>query len=260
MLSYQHGYHAGNLADVHKHAVLASALAYLTQKAKPLTYIETHSGRGVYDLQSDFSLKTGEAHEGILKVDGRQWFAADHPYQLARQATQSMFGASAYPGSPFIARTLLRDSDAVHLAELHPAEHLALKDLMGSRARVYAEDGLKLANRICPPTPRRGFMLVDPSYEREEDYRQIPEFLRHICIKWNVCVAMLWYPILRSRMHQSMVRQLERDFPGAMNHQVRFPAAREGHGMVGSGLFIVRMPYGLDRDLEHLTKCYQELI
>lgn len=259
MLSYQHGYHAGNLADVHKHATLASVLAYLTQKAKPLTYIETHSGRGLYDLQSDFAQKTGEAKEGVLKVDDCHWFDANHPYQMVRQMVQSAYGESTYPGSPLIAQALLRQDDLMHLAELHPTEHAALQALMGRRARVYAEDGLKLANRLCPPTPRRGLMLVDPSYERSEEYQQIPKFLQHICTKWNVGVAILWYPILRHRAHQAMVGQLERIFPEGVNHQVFFSGAREGHGLVGSGLFLLRMPYGLDRDLDYLTACFEGL-
>jgi 23S rRNA (adenine2030-N6)-methyltransferase len=259
MLSYQHGYHAGNLADVHKHATLASAIALMTQKDKPLTYIETHSGRGLYDLQSTFAQKTGEANAGVLKIDGQDWFGAEHPYQIARRNVQDVYGDSAYPGSPLIAKSLLRSDDLMHLAELHPAECEALKTLMKRRARVYAEDGFTLANRICPPTPRRGLMLIDPSYERSEDYQQMPGFLHHICNKWNVGIAILWYPILRGLRHQSMVGQLTRFFPEAVNHEVRFPAVRDGHGMVGSGLFMIRAPYGLDRNLAHLTACFEGL-
>jgi Protein involved in catabolism of external DNA len=100
MLSYQHGYHAGNLADVHKHATLASAIQLLTQKEKPLSYIETHSGRALYDLTSEFALKTGEAEAGILTVDSRGWFEASHPYAVARRAVQAAHGESTYPGHP----------------------------------------------------------------------------------------------------------------------------------------------------------------
>ena len=259
MLSYQHSYHAGNLADVHKHATLASAIHLLTQKEKPLSYIETHSGRGLYDLTSEFALKTGEAEAGILTIDSLGWFEASHPYTVARRAVKAVHGETAYPGSPLIAQMLLRAEDRMHLAELHPAEHDALKTLMTTRARVYPEDGLTLANRLCPPTPRRGLILIDPSYERTEEYQQMPDFLHHICNKWNVGIAILWYPILRSQLHQPMVRHLEHIFPEGVNHQVRFPAAREGHGMVGSGVFIIRIPYGLNRSLAHLTACFERL-
>ena len=259
MLSYQHGYHAGNLADVHKHATLASAIHLLTRKEKPLSYIETHSGRGLYDLTSEFALKTGEAEAGILTVDSRGWFEALHPYTVARRAVQAAHGESAYPGSPLIAQMLLRSEDRMHLAELHPTEHEALRRCMDRSARVYREDGFKLANRLCPPTPRRGLILVDPSYERADEYQHIPEFLAHITGKWNVCVAVLWYPLLHSRAHQPMIRQLERQFPEGVRHEVSFPAVREGHGLVGSGLFLIRMPFGLERDLDHLSQRFKEL-
>ena len=116
MLSYQHIYHAGNLADVHKHSLLAWMLAYLTRKDKPLTYLETHSGRALYDLQDDAALKTGEAQQGIAKA--LSWFAADHPYASVLAKIKAAHGAQAYPGSPLIAAQMLRATDQIHLAEL----------------------------------------------------------------------------------------------------------------------------------------------
>ena len=101
MLSYQHIYHAANLADVHKHALLAWTLDYLTAKDKPLSYIETHAGRGLYDLGSEPALRTGEAAAGVLAVEGR--FPDDHPYRQRLAEVRAMHGAGAYPGSPLIA-------------------------------------------------------------------------------------------------------------------------------------------------------------
>ena len=110
MLSYQHIYHAGNLADVQKHALLAFMLDYMTRKDKPLSYIETHAGRGLYDLGSDEALKTGEARAGIDLAEG--WFPADHPYIQRLAECRAMFGPRTYPGSPLIAALGLRETDS----------------------------------------------------------------------------------------------------------------------------------------------------
>ena len=108
MLSYQHGYHAGNMADVHKHALLAWMLGYLTQKDKPLSYLETHAGRGLYQLDTPEALKTGEAAAGIERVKQLGWFAAEHSYAVALGKVRAALGAAAYPGSPLVAEGFLR--------------------------------------------------------------------------------------------------------------------------------------------------------
>lgn len=238
MLSYQHSYHAGNLADVHKHALLAWMLDYMTQKPKPLSYLETHAGRALYDLTSTEALKTGEAQHGIVKV--RDWFSNDHPYARVLDAV-----APAYPGSPMLAAHLLRGDDSLTLAELHPAEAEALRTAMyETPAEVRAQDGFELAISRTPPDPRRGLLLCDPSFEIKTDYQTIPEFFAKLHRRWGVGVLVLWYPILASGAHRGMVADLRARFPEGVAHEVRFPPARTGHGMVGSGLFVVNPPYG----------------
>lgn len=111
MLSYQHLYHAGNLADVHKHALLAWVLDYLTAKDKPLTYIESHAGRGLYDLSAPEAVKTGEAAQGIGRLEAQ--IDPEHPYRRILERVRLARGADAYPGSPMIAALSLRDSDSV---------------------------------------------------------------------------------------------------------------------------------------------------
>ena len=244
MLSYQHAYHAGNLADVHKHALLAWMLDYLTAKDKPLTYIETHAGRGLYDLSSTEALKTGEAAAGIARV--RVLFPQDHPYRHRLAEVAARFGPQAYPGSPLIAALTLRDTDTLHLAELHPQEHHALTASMAPwGALIQQRDGFEMALAITPPTPRRGMMLIDPSYEVKSDYDRIPRILGQIARKWNVGVISLWYPILTDVPHRSMLAELQSLFPEASNSAVTFPPARDSHRMTGSGLFTINPPYGL---------------
>jgi 23S rRNA (adenine2030-N6)-methyltransferase len=252
MLSYQHLYHAGNLADVQKHATLAWVLDYLTRKDKPLTYIETHAGRGVYDLGADEAVKTGEAAKGIALAEAL--FPKDHPYRQRLDEARAAYGPMAYPGSPLIAALGLRETDSLHLAELHPQEFAALKaEAKDWGAHVHQTDGLDLALALTPPTPRRGLMLIDPSYEVKADYEAIPKHMANIHRKWNVGILILWYPILKGGAHGAMLRALEAAFPDGLRHEVRFPPVREGHRMEGSGLFIVNPPYGLAEECRVLT-------
>ncbi|MCT4557208.1 MAG: 23S rRNA (adenine(2030)-N(6))-methyltransferase RlmJ [Pelagimonas sp.] len=259
MLSYQHSYHAGNLADVHKHAILSWVLNYLTKKDKPLSYIETHAGRGLYDLASEAAAKTGEAAKGIEIAQA--WFKGSDPYIRALAAIRARHGKDHYPGSPLIAQSLLRPCDHITLAELHPQEVEALRgairagfdrDQRGATVKIHHQDGFDLAQSLCPPDPRRGLILIDPSWEIKSDYNTVPDFMASLSRKWNVGVQLLWYPVLRDGTHVHMTRRLSQLFPDALCHEVKFPPARDGHRMIGSGMFIVNAPWGLDvygRDL-----------
>jgi 23S rRNA (adenine2030-N6)-methyltransferase len=257
MLSYQHLYHAGNLADVHKHALLAWVLDYLTQKDKPLSYIETHAGRGVYDLGADEALKTGEAAGGVARAEG--WFKPDHPYRRRLAEARASLGPMAYPGSPMVAALSLRDGDVMHLAELHPQEHRALVENLGPwGAHVQARDGFDMALAVCPPTPRRGLMLIDPSYEVKADYDRIAKIIGQIHRKWNVGVVALWYPLLVGGAHGPMLADLVAAFPDGLRTEVRFPPLRDGHRMEGSGMFIVNPPYGMAPEATRIAALFRD--
>ncbi|MEL6640843.1 MAG: 23S rRNA (adenine(2030)-N(6))-methyltransferase RlmJ [Pseudomonadota bacterium] len=258
MLSYQHAYHAGNMADVHKHAILAWMLAYLTRKDKPLTYMETHAGRALYDLTDSAAVKTGEAAQGI-KI-ARKWFSADHPYQQALAAVETDHGPDAYPGSPLIAAHLLRPTDPLFLTERHPQEFAALKSVMTRHRAICQErDGWDMALSQCPPEPRRGMLLIDPSYEVKTDYQTIPKVIGQIHRKWAVGVLALWYPILTDNPHKPMVAKLQAAHPEAVVHEVDFPPARPGHRMVGSGMFVINPPYGLEAETASLSNHFATL-
>lgn len=256
MLSYQHGFHAGNLADVHKHSALCWVLEYMIRKDKPLSYIETHGGRGLYDLEADEALKTGEAAAGITAVG--DWFDAAHPYSATLAACRAENGDTNYPGSPWIASHMLRADDVLHVAELHPLERTILQDVVPG-AHVHGQDGFDMAYSLCPPMPRRGLMLVDPSFEVKDDYMAMPRHLAKITKVWPVGVVMLWYPILTDMRHRGMLRALKSALPDALSHEVRFAPAREGHRMVGSGLFVVNPPWGLDDELARTGARFAQL-
>jgi 23S rRNA (adenine2030-N6)-methyltransferase len=258
MLSYQHIYHAGNLADVQKHALLSVMLDYLTSKDKPLSYIETHAGRGLYMVDAPEALKTGEAALGVGRLAAA--FPADHPYARRLAEVRARYGTSAYPGSPLLAALALRPGDSMHLFDLHPKEHAALAELMVPfGAHVRREDGFAAAMSLAPPTPRRGLILIDPSYEVKDDYASIPRFVAQLKRKWNVGIAALWYPLLTGAPHRPMIETLAAAHPDALRHEVHFGPVREGHRMTGSGMFVIDPPYGLDREAARLTALFESL-
>jgi 23S rRNA (adenine2030-N6)-methyltransferase len=153
----------------------------------------------------------------------------------------------AYPGSPLVAGLSLRESDKLHLAELHPQEYRARKENLALwEPHLQQKDGFDFALSLTPPMPRRGLMLVDPSYEVKADYETIPGFLQAVARKWNVGVLALWYPVLTGNPQAEMVRALRYAFPEGFSHEVRFPPARDGHRMVGSGMFVINPPYGIE--------------
>lgn len=255
MLSYQHGYHAGNPADVHKHALLCAMLDYMSAKAKPLSYVETHAGRGLYSLNAPEARRSGEAAAGIGRL--RDGFAGDHAYTRALARVRARYGPDAYPGSPLLAAAMSRPGDAMHLAELHPQEHAALvRAMQGSGARVQRQDGFEMAMALCPPEPRRGLMLIDPSYEMKADYDRIPGLIGRLHRKWNVGVIALWYPILTSGAHLAMLAAL--DLPGALRHEVGFAPVRAGHRMIGSGMLVVNPPWVLAAEAARLSALFAD--
>lgn len=259
MLSYQHAYHAGNLADLHKHSLLAAALDYLTRKDKPMTYLETHAGRGLYRLDSDEAVKTGEARAGITRAESEGWLRPDHPLLAALAKVRSVYGPHAYPGSPLIAEHFLRWEDRIHLAELHPTEHDLLSQV-AALATIHHQDGFEMAQAVCPPTPRRGVLLIDPSYEVKAEYIAIPRSIAQLARKWNVGMIALWYPILGDARHEPMIKTLREDHPDALISEVSFPPARQGHGMIGSGMFIINPPWGLEDEARDIKQIFAKRV
>lgn len=243
MLSYQHAYHAGNLADVHKHQTLVKILSHLAKKDKALTYVETHAGRGLYDLQSVEAIKTGEAAAGILRLNPHD---IDPDYRDVLDEVKKDYGDMAYPGSPKIAQMLLRSYDKMYLAELHPQEFKALESNFKKDKRIqcHHQDGFDLALSVCSSSVKRGMVLIDPSYEIKSEYFEIPKRIAQIHKKWNVGIVMLWYPILPSGAHHDMVETLKTaNYPKVSHDEVMFESGLENHRLIGSGLFIINTPY-----------------
>lgn len=249
MLSYQHGYHAGNLPDVHKHAALAVLLAALTAKDRPVSYLESHAGRGLYDLAAPEALKTGEAREGVEAALARGALPEDHPWPAAVRRVRAAHGATAYPGSPALARALLRPTDRLHLLELHPQEHAALRrSLGGPGVHVHRRDGHEGLPALLPPAPRRGVALIDPSYEVKSEYAAAARLFVAAHRKWPEGVILLWYPLLEAGLQAELLAALAAaGLPGLWRQEVRFTGSTLR--LRGSGLVAVNLPYGAEAAL-----------
>ncbi|MGB0843342.1 MAG: 23S rRNA (adenine(2030)-N(6))-methyltransferase RlmJ [Alphaproteobacteria bacterium] len=246
MLSYQHAYHAGNPADLHKHMALCGIIDILKSQSRRITYMETHAGRGRYDITSKEALKTREAEMGISALLAASGPPLPTPYAKTLAAVKKMYGRNAYPGSPTFASFLLRPEDQIVLMELHPAEHAALeRNMHGTNTTVHKADGFEMVWELSPPKPRRGLVLIDPSYEVKSDYFDTAEFSLALAEKWPEACILIWYPMLPANRHKELIEPFE-DTPH-LHQQVAVPI-KDNRGMFGSGLIVLNPPKGA-RDL-----------
>ncbi|MCB1682088.1 MAG: 23S rRNA (adenine(2030)-N(6))-methyltransferase RlmJ [Alphaproteobacteria bacterium] len=260
MLSYQHIYHAGCLPDIHKHMVLAEIFDLMAKKFKPMTYVETHAGRGYYDLNAPEASKTGEAAEGILRMLKENWFQPTRPFMKVLKDTQRRKGGQYYPGSAAIAEYYRSPGDKMHLMELHPGEIRYLQGSFKSSAiHIQQKDGYQALLTLAPPEPRRGLVFIDPSYEIKTEYDDMPGFVAKLMKKWAVPTLCIWYPLLPSLAHVNMVKKLYAlNLPKSGVFQVEFcPRPERGDGwkaLYGSGLFIANIPFGLEQRVEEIQR------
>jgi 23S rRNA (adenine2030-N6)-methyltransferase len=245
MLSYQHIYHAGNRADIQKHSLLASTLEVLTRKDRALTYMETHAGRGVYDLNAAEAEKTGEAKQGWLALDKSEIEKFPGGYVSAVRDLNNGKLSPLYPGSPLVAAQILRAQDEIHLMELHPQEYSALiKTFRGDkRAHIHRRDGLEGVLALSPPVNRRGLVLVDPSYEMKDEYETIPDFAVKLLKKWPEVCVLIWCPMLPAGRHEGLIEKLRANFPDPQISTVEW--GKKGEGMYGSIMAGINLPYGV---------------
>lgn len=256
MLSYRHGFHAGNHADVLKHLTLVALLRHFLRKDKPFIYLDSHAGAGKYEAQSPQALKTGELAAGI----GRLWqqtglhpLVEDYLAQIRRCNSDDRL--IHYPGSPTIAVNLLRPDDRACLIELHNTEIEALRYHLGSSPQVaiHHRDAWEGLRALTPPTPRRGLALIDPAYEIPGDYDEVEALLPQIHRKWPVGTLALWYPLLATARDGSyaLKRGLARSGLGSLLCvELAVAPQKSDFGMHGSGMLIVNPPWQLDQQLQ----------
>jgi 23S rRNA (adenine2030-N6)-methyltransferase len=262
MLSYRHAFHAGNHADVLKHLVLVRALELLCAKDKPLWYIDTHAGAGHYALGHGPAAQHAEHEHGISRI----WSARELPAALARYRElvrdANRGGAlRRYPGSPLLASAVLRAQDRLWLHELHPADATALAREFrteGDRVRVIADDGFAGLRALLPPQPRRALVMIDPSYELKQDYRDVIGALREAHRRFATGVYLVWYPLLARRESRDLAHRLDSLGLGKWLHAslvVRAPSVEAA--LYGSGVFVLNPPWRLR---EALAECGDPLV
>jgi 23S rRNA (adenine2030-N6)-methyltransferase len=200
-MNYRHAYHAGNFADVVKHATLALMIERLKAKEAPFCVLDTHAGVGRYDLSSTEAQKTGEFRDGVLRLLAREPSSLPAELEPYLAVVRAMNTGRAelrwYPGSPRLALDLLRPQDRLVLLELHPEDALSLAALFAGDARVsvHNADGYIGLKAFLPPTPRRGLVLVDPPFERKDEFTRLARGLRQAHRRWATGQYLLWYPI-----------------------------------------------------------------
>ena len=260
MLSYQHGFHAGNKADVLKHAVLHAVLQAEAEANAPLLYVETHAARGFYDLTGTQAAKTKEADSGVLAMPkASQAAPALQPWLAHVQAK----GPTSYPGSPALATQILGDKARLALFELHPAEHKALSQALQKDARVQIrkEDGYRGALRLQPRRGEHMLVMLDPSYETDADMDALATWVPRAMRKWPKARFLIWLPLFadgREEDFGAFLSELDEGFVAGSRWARRSddPSALEGSAMIGLriGGAAARKSFAIAAELDKLWR------
>ncbi|NIF24371.1 23S rRNA (adenine(2030)-N(6))-methyltransferase RlmJ [Candidatus Pantoea multigeneris] len=256
MLSYRHSFHAGNHADVLKHTVQSLIIESLKEKEKPFFYLDTHAGAGRYQLSGEHAERTGEYLEGI----GRIWQQPDAPELLAPwlSAVKSLNHSGNlryYPGSPLIARHLLREDDKLQLTELHSSDYPLLRNEFSkdARARVERADGYQQLKSKLPPPSRRGLILIDPPYEMKSDYQAVVKGIQEGYKRFNTGIFALWYPVVMRQQIKHMLRDLEATgIRRILQIELAVRPDSDQRGMTASGMIVINPPWKLEQQMRDL--------
>src|SRR6266478_6633121 len=211
-MNYRHAFHAGNFADVIKHIVLVRILIYLRDKQAPFRVIDSHAGAGLYDLTSDEARRGGEWLTGIARVMQARFSEATlplvKPYLDIVRAFNPDRDLKAYPGSPLIARALLRPQDRLTACEVEPNARKRLIDALrrDTQARVVDLDGWTALPAFVPPKERRGLVLIDPSFEQRDEFERLADGFTEAYEKWPTGSYLLWYPVKSRRATDALAR------------------------------------------------------
>lgn len=259
MLSYRHGFHAGNFADVHKHAILTLLVQALLRKETPFCYLDTHAGAAMYDLESEPARKTGEYKTGIrllwnsgeVPIEASDYLATVHDLNKQRGHETLRY----YPGSPQLVRHLLRGQDRMVLSELHTTEAPRLKEAFAKDKQVAAHhmDGYQALKAFLPPKERRGLVLIDPAYELHDEFKRAGEALLAAWQRWPTGVFVLWYPIAKREALLGFYRQIaDSGMRKILRAELCVAKDDVPNRLNGSGLIIVNPPWQVDEQIEKL--------
>lgn len=264
-MNYRHAYHAGNFADVMKHASLALIINYLKLKEKPFLILDTHAGTGSTDLSGTEAQKTGEYKDGIARI-----LAADKPHDLLIPylETLAQLGCEGpepklYPGSPLIAATLARPQDRLAFCELHPEDYATLRARFrrDERVKAYEMDGYGALKSMLPPKERRGLILIDPPFEQRSEFERILQEIEHIHARFATGTVMIWYPIKDPSVSGAFVEHLEHRGPEkTLRAELFIRASDDPTRMSGCGLIIINPPFTLHDQLTDLFGWLKDIL
>lgn len=264
MLSYRHSFHAGNHADVLKHTVQSLIIEALKEKEKPFLYLDTHAGAGRYLLSGEHAEKTGEYLEGIARL----WQQDDLPTELEPYMTAVRhFNRSGqlryYPGSPLIARQLLREQDRLHLSELHPSDFPLLRAEFqkDERARVVRENGYQQLKSQLPPASRRGLILIDPPYELKSDYQDVVKGIQEGYKRFATGTYALWYPVVLRQNIKRLVHALEESgIRRILQIELAVRPDSDQRGMTASGMIVINPPWKLEGQMRSVLPWLHQVL
>ena len=252
MLSYRHGYHAGNAADVLKHFILTYVLDYIKKKDKGFIFIDSHAGAGKYLISDPYMQKNKEYLQGIekiLQLKNDNIFLKKY-LDLVKSINFNS-DLKIYPGSCFLAAKSLRPNDNLYFFELHPKEFLNLKKNFENDSRVIIEnrDSYQRLKKLLPPKEKRAVILIDPSYELKDEYEKVSEMLSDCYKKFPLGVYIIWYPVLKNKKSEKFIFNLLKKNYKNLSH-VEMITDNLNNGMQGSGLFILNCPWSIENDIK----------
>ena len=256
-MNYQHIYHAGNFADVFKHAVLVLIIEHLKKKDSGFCYIDTHAGAGSYDLTSPEAQKTGEALAGVQKIIQDSPPACLQTYLELLKTDQSNHQLLTYPGSPLLVSRMLRPQDLMILNEFHPATHQKLKNNFNRQTQIaiHHRDAYEFLPAILPPPAARGIVLMDPPFEQKDEHEKIQAVLQKSLKRWSHGIYMIWYPM--TTRGSSNLTAITNQYPNHHPIIAELIIADKKYaesGLIGSQLLILNPPWQLADTLRPLLK------
>ena len=252
MLSYRHGYHAGNAADVLKHFILTYVLDYIKKKDKGFIFIDSHAGAGKYLISDPYMQKNKEYLQGIKKIlqlKNDNIFLKKYLDLIKSINFNSEL--KIYPGSCYLAARSLRPNDNLYFFELHPKEFLNLKKNFENDSRVIIEnrDSYQRLKKLLPPKEKRAVILIDPSYELKDEYEKVLEMLSDCYKKFPLGVYIIWYPVLKNKKSEKFIFNVLKKNYKNLSH-VEMITDNLNNGMQGSGLFILNCPWSIENDIK----------
>jgi len=257
-MNYRHDFHAGNFADVLKHVFLVRILLYLRRKEKPFRYIDTHAGAGLYDLNGPDAARSGEAREGILRLlenataDAANFGSALELLEPYLTAVRAAGAPQIYPGSPLIAKSLLRPQDKAIFCEMLPKAAQSLRRAVArdDRVKTIEIDGYTGLKAFTPPPERRGLVLIDPPFERRDEYERIFDTLNAALKKWPDGIFMIWQPVKEPEVVDSFCRAVGGAARKSLRVDLQVETPGPGKPLARTGLIVVNPPYVLEQEAQ----------